>query len=884
MGAAVVDLRAEHRTDGLGMDERTPRLSWRLEGGDPGLVQRAYEISVDRDTQDPSTVRAASPDVSLVPWPGVPLAPRERASVRVRATLSDDSTTAWSEPLVVEAGLDAEDWVEDFVSPSLAAPTSGPRPGWVLRATFSVPTSAVRVRAYVTAHGVYDLEVNGTSASDAVLAPGWSSYGHRLRYQTLDLGPTVTPGENVLGVWLADGWYRGRIGFNGGLWDVYGTDVAALVQVEARFADGTVARLPLRWRTAPAPVTASGLYEGETYDARLEQPGWSRPGFDDACWERPSVLPRRSFSHVLESSPGPAVRVVEALAPVSIEHRPDGRVRLDLGQNVSGTIRFTASAPAGHVLRLHHAEVLEDGELSVRPLRSATSVDEYVFAGRGPETWTPRFTVHGFRYVELEGWPPGEDLGTVEALVVHSAMRRTGWFRSSHDLLDRFHENVVWSMRDNFVDLPTDCPQRDERLGWTGDIQVFAPAASFLHDSTGVLLSWLRDVKAEQRDQGTMRNFHPWLECGFPAEPSAAWGDAAVVVPWTLYERTGDVHVLRDHVESMAAWVDQVDRATAGTGLWDTGFQLGDWLDPAAPPDNPAESRTDPHLVATAYHARSAALLARTWDVLGDAERGQAAAAVAARARSAFRDTFVSPAGRVVSDTVTALSVAICFDLLDDEAQVRVAGERLVELVRESDHLISTGFVGTPLVCDALTRVGAVDTAYHLLLQTRCPSWLYPVTMGATTVWERWDSMLPDGSVNPGEMTSFNHYALGAVVDFMHRVVAGLAPAAPGYREIDVAPRPGGGLTHASASHLSPQGLIRVEWCREGDRFELDVEVPPGARATVHLPDGSAPVEAGPGTTHLTCSWRAASDDPPMPRRWNIHDPEDRALMEQGAA
>lgn len=881
--ARVNDLRVEHLSDALGIDVRRPRLSWRLDGAAPGAPapaeQLAYEVEVVRDGGATSSTRIVSGAHHLVAWPERALDARERVRVRVRTEMSDGVVSPWSSPLAIEVGLGRDDWRGDFVSPSVQAPATGHRPAHWMRAPFAVPLTAVRVRAYVAVHGVYELELNGSRTDDVELAPGWSSFGHRLRYQTYDLDQLALVGENVLGIWLADGWYRGRLGFNGGLWDVYGSDVAALVQLEVGYEDGRIEQIPLAWRTAPSPITATGLYEGETYDARLELDRWSQPGFDDAAWSAPAVLPRTLFTHELESPTGPPVRVIESLRPVVTEVRDGGRLRLDFGQNISGKVRFTASAAAGHVLRLHHAEVLADDELCVRPLRTATSVDSYVFSGHGKETFTPRFTIHGFRYVEIENWPQGQDPGEVEALVVHSDMRRTGWFESSHKLLDRFHENVVWSMRDNFVDLPTDCPQRDERLGWTGDIQVFAPAATFLYDSTGVILTWLRDLMVEQREHGSVRNFHPWLECGFPAEPAAGWGDAAVLVPWTLYQRTGDLKILGDHVESMAAWVDQVEALTDGTGLWDRGFQLGDWLDPAAAPERPGDSATDAYLVATAYHARTAGVLAQTCDVLGDEERGSRYRAVEDRARLAFRSHFVTPAGRVVSDTVAALSLAICFDLLDGQEQLDVAGRRLAERVREGDHLIRTGFIGTPLVCDALVRTGSTDTAYHLLLQTRCPSWLYPVTMGATTVWERWDSMLPDGTINPGEMTSFNHYALGAVVDFMHRTVAGLTPTAPGYSEVLLAPRPGGGLTHASASHLSPHGLITSSWRREGATFVLEVEVPPGVRATVQLPGQATGIDVPSGRSEHRCAWRAAADDPPTPRLWNVHNPQDRAEM-----
>ena len=327
---------------------------------------------------------------------------------------------------------------------------------------------------------------------------------------------TSTPGANAIGAWLADGWYRGRLGFNGGLWDLYGEDVALLLQLEATRADGTVDQLPLQWRWTRAPITGTGLYEGEVHDQRLHADGWSLAGFDDETWETATTVPR-STSVRIESPTAPPIRVVERLRPVTVERRANGRVRLDFGQNISGKLAITAHAPRGHTIELHHAEVLEHDELATRPLRTASSVDRYTFGGDPEETWTPRFTIHGFRYAEIVGWPDDLDpTQAVEALVVHSDMVRRGHFDSSHELLNRFHENVVWSMRDNFVGLPTDCPQRDERLGWTGDIQVFAPAAAFLYDATGVLQSWLKDLRDEQVEYGSVLNFHPWVDCGFP--------------------------------------------------------------------------------------------------------------------------------------------------------------------------------------------------------------------------------------------------------------------------------------------------------------------------------------------------------------------------------
>lgn len=869
----VDDLWIENRRGAreLGIDERAPRLSWAV-GGTAGQLD--YEIEAVR-AGEVAVYAASGSEHAFVDWPFEPLSPREVVRLRVRVR-TNDGDSAWSEPLAVEAGLTESDWAEPFVSPSPEADRGEPRPAFLLRNEWSLEEHGIsvadveRVRVYSTAHGVYELEVNGRRVADDLLAPGYTSYRHRLRYQTYDITDALRAGANVIGAHLGDGWYRGHIGFDGGRWDYYGSDVSLLAQLEVTRRDGQVVRIPLAegWRWAASPIISAGLYEGESYDARLEQAGWSAPGFDDSAWQRPVVLDRDEFTARIEAPTGPPVRVTDVLRPVSVERTARGRIRLDFGQNIAGKLRIRVRGEAGRTVRLHHAEVLEDGELGTRPLRGATSIDSFTASGEGIEEWTPRFTVHGFRYAELEGWPGDLDGVDVEALVMHSDMLRTGWFDSSHPGLNRLHENVVWSMRDNFVDLPTDCPQRDERMGWTGDIQVFAPTALFLYGAQGVLTGWLRDLAAEQAEQGHVPNFVPWVECGFPNHPTAAWGDAAVIVPWSIYRHDQDAGILRAQYPSMKSWVDLVDELTGRTGLWSTGFQLGDWLDPAAPPHSPGDSHTDKYLVATAYHALTARLLAETAGVLGeDADRSRYER-IAERSRRAFQDEYIAPNGRLVSDTVTSLSVALVFDLFANADQIERAGRRLIELVAASDYRISTGFVGTPLVCDALAMAGGIDHAYHLLLQDQLPSWLYSVSMGATTIWERWDSMLPDGSINPGDMTSFNHYALGAIADFLHRVVAGLTLPAAGSAKAVVRPQPGGGLTRAHARHLTAEGVLDVAWRRDGERYVLDVEVPSGLTAEVTVPGSEEPsVLVGPGTHRFESRFRAPDDDPRRPER-----------------
>jgi alpha-L-rhamnosidase len=401
------------------------------------------------------------------------------------------------------------------------------------------------------------------------------------------------------------------------------------------------------------------------------------------------------------------------------------------------------------------------------------------------------------------------------------------------------------------VDLPTDCPQRDERLGWTGDIQVFGPTATFLYDTTGLLRSWLADLSAEQLPDGSVPHVVPDINRNALAfTPAAAWGDAATFVPWTLYQRTGDLEILNRQLPSMRAWVNRVAALAGPDRLWSGGFQYGDWLDPSAPPEEASRAKADPDVVATAHFARSAWILAESARLVGREDVAESYWRLAEEVRSAFVREYVTPSGRIFSDAQTVYALALEWDLLAEEHQRVEAGRRLADLVRTAGFRIATGFVGTPLVCDALTNTGHLDVAYRLLLQTACPSWLYPVTMGATTIWERWDSLRPDGSVNPGGMTSFNHYALGAVADWLHRTVAGLAPASPGYRSLVVRPRPTAELTHASARHQTPYGMASVAWERRDGRFRLDVHIPVGASADVSLPGAATSAAVRHGDHH----------------------------------
>ncbi|MGR6919195.1 family 78 glycoside hydrolase catalytic domain [[Actinomadura] parvosata] len=673
----------EHHREAVGIGESAPRLSWIIRTDIPDWSQRTCELELSDGT---ATGVIESHESVLVTWPGEPLPSRQRCA-------------GWP-------ALAAAPPLE------LLGPPDGPAP--LLRRDFTLRGPVERARLYITALGIFEAELNGQVVGDDVLAPGWSSYHHRLRYRTHDVTDLLPEGANTIGATLADGWWRGRIGFAGGRSAIYGDRTALIAQLEITYADGGTDG---SWPCVTGPVTATSLYDGEHHDARLEPAGWSQPGFDHSAWLPADALPHDPA--LLVAPTGPPVRRTEALPPKEVLTGPNGEIILDFGQNIAGRLRIRVQGPAGHTVTLRHAEVLENGALAVRPLRHAAALDTYTLRGDDqPEISEPRFTTHGFRYAQIGDWPGEFQPDDVLAVVCHTDMRLIGEFDCSDPLLNRLHDNVRWSMRGGYVDLA-----------------------------------------AEQALHGTVPTFVPWisLEPIPDAVPTAAWGDAAVVVPWTIHQRTGNLGVLRDQYVSMTAWVDQIAGLAGETFLWDTGFQYGDWLDPTAPPERPFEAQTDPSLVATAYLAYSARLVAETAALLGHTADATRHGERADQVKAAFDTAYATHEGKVTSDSQTACALALTFGLLDGDARRARAGERLVELVRANGHRIGTGFVGTPLICDALTDAGAIDDAYRLVLQTACPSWLYPVTMGATTIWERWDSMLPADPGTPIEVRAGRH-------------------------------------------------------------------------------------------------------------------------------
>ncbi|KAL8357914.1 hypothetical protein RB598_002616 [Gaeumannomyces tritici] len=890
---AVVDVRFEHHRpgDARGVDETAPRLSWRFANAPTGFCQEEYEIQLSRTTladgitTELGSVRVESPESQLVPWPLKPdgtavAGSRQTISARVRARPKGRASewTAWSEPSWFETGLLSRD--EWATASLISAPWAGndpatPLPEDLFRKTFTLgsPEAAATIksaRLYITSQGVYEAEINGRRVGDYVLAPGWQVYYDALAYQTYDVTEHLQAGANCIGVRVAEGWFKGRLGFGGGKRNVYGDRTALLAQLEVTMADGSTVTVATdkTWLTTRGPARLAEIYNGEKYDATAEIDGWSSAAdLKTEGWASVDVLPPLPDSVHLRRGSSEPVRRLQTIKPVAKITTPSGKTVLDFGQNLVGFLRVGLRGSRGHSILLSHAEVLEKGELGTRPLRGAEQQDRYTLRGdEAGETYEPRLTFHGFRYAQVDDWPAesGDLEASIEAIVCHTDMEPRGSFACSDDRLCRLFENTRWSMRGNFLSIPTDCPQREERLGWTGDLAVFAPTANFLYGSFGMLRDWLAGVRADQKNyKGVPPLVSPdiWRNGEHPKEfgrglPWAIWNDVVVLAPWAMWEATGDIRILEEQYISIKDWLAVIPRDNESTHLWDRDRQqLGDWLDPESPPDNPAKAQTDAVLVANAflihsldYTAKIAALLGRDADA--DAYRAEAQSA---RAEFAAK-YYVAANGRMTSDAQTAYALAVCFDLLPKAEEPRLAA-RLAELVRRNGFRVGTGFAGTPFVCEALARRqqqgdkgGHADVALSMLLCDRNPSWLYPVSMGATTIWERWDSMLEDGSINPGEMTSFNHYAYGAVVAFMVERLAGLRRLEPGWRRARAEPvllfAGPGAVSWARADHLTPYGKVACAWRLEGEAeagltLAVDVVVPPTTEMEVALPGES---------------------------------------------
>ena len=843
----LTNLTCEHLTNPLGIETKEPRFSWQLETDVRNIKQAAYQIRVATmpDFSAKSFVWDSKKVVSdasvLQTYKGATLISRQKYYWQVKIWDAKGVEWGWSPTATFEMGLLSKaDWQAQWIE--LSNDTTRYAPAVTMRKAFNLNKKITSARAYITAHGFYELYLNGKKVSTDVFTPGWTSYEKRLQYQVYDVTSLLNEGKNAVGALLGDGWYAGTLGWVS-QWGIYGKRKGLLCQIHVQYSDGSteIIKTDGSWKAnQDGPIRMNGIYEGETYDARKSLEGWAEATYNDAVWSAVQV-----GSYGLENlvaSISVPVRRVEELKPKSIFTTPKGTLVADMGQNMVGWVRLTVKGAAGKTITIRHAEVLDKyGEFYTANYRKATAEAQYILRGdKGGETYEPRFSFFGFRYVAIEGLTEAElKAANLTGVVVHSDMPITGGFECSNKDINQLQHNIIWGQKGNFVDVPTDCPQRDERLGWTGDAQAFVRTAAFNKDVASFFTKWLRDVAADQGKEGEVPFVIPDVlnpNKSVPKGTSAGWGDVVTIAPWTMYQVYGDKRILEVEYPAMKKWVDYIHTKSGESLIWKGGSVFGDWLFYLPSPDKASEpdGHTSREYISTAFFAYSCKLLAQSAEVLGKTEDAKFYNALYEKIKKVFTDEFITKTGRTASDSQTSYVLALMFDLIPTNLRPK-ATQYLVDDIKSRRNHLSTGFLGTPYLCHVLSDNGRTDVAYDLLFQETYPSWLYPVKHGATTIWERWDGMKVDSTFQSDGMNSFNHYAYGAIGDWLYRVTAGIEIGKAGYKHILIQPQPTDKLDYAKAYFDSEYGKIESGWERKNGKTTLHVRIPANTTATVAL-------------------------------------------------
>ncbi len=851
---SVNNLTTEHKINPIGIDAAQPRFSWKISVTGNNVMQTAYQIRVatnasfSSSTQVWNSGKITSDESVLQKYAGNALKSAQRYYWQVKVWDNKGRESKWSQTAFWETGLLSQaDWKAQWIE--FDEDTSRYIPAPYLRKEFDVSKKIAKATIYATAHGLYELHLNGQKVGDQVFTPGWTTYGKRLQYQVYDVTKQVQNGRNAIGAILGDGWYRGSLAWSDN-WGIYGKKLGLFAQMRIDYTDGssTLITTDDSWKASnDGPIVKNGLYFGENYDATKNLTGWNKVGYDDSNWKKVSI---GNYEFKLVASEGAEIRKIEEIKPVKIFKSPSGRLLVDMGQNMVGWIRLKVNGPKGTEITINHAEVLDkDGEFYTENLRAAECELKYTLAGTGEEIYEPRFTFMGFRFIEVIGFPGTLTEDNITGVVIHSDMQATGRYESSEPLLNQLQHNIIWGQKGNFLDVPTDCPQRDERLGWTGDAQAFFRTSTFNYDVASFFTKWLKDVALDQRKAGEIPFVVPDVlnpQGSEAASNSAGWGDVATIIPWEMYLVYGDKNILETQYPSMKAWVEYIRNKSGDAMIWKGGSVFGDWLffHPFVNDHTAPDGHTEHDFISTAFYAYSTSILAKAARVLGKVDDARFYDDLFNKIKKVFIHEYVTPAGRIGTNSQTSYVLALMFDLLPDNLREKSA-QFLVNDIRSRNTHLSTGFLGTPYLCHVLSDNGYTDVAYDLLMQKTFPSWLYPVTQGATTIWERWDGQRPDGTFQDKGMNSFNHYAYGAIGDWMYRVSAGLDAQAPGYKHLLLKPHPTDKLSFSKAAFESAYGTVQSGWERKDGKIIVNVVVPPNTKATVLLQTGSAVTERG---------------------------------------
>lgn len=841
------NLLTENLVNPIGLDINKPRFSWQLVSDRRNVYQTAYEIKVsDGNSVKWNSEKITSDQSVHIPYAGSALQSGKKYQWQVRVWDNSGAASSWSEPGFFQTALlNKNEWKARWIKTGLPEDTIN-RPAIYFGRDFSTDKQVASATAYITARGMYEAQINGKRVGDAYLTPGWTSYNKRLQYQVYDVTDLLKSGMNSALITVANGWYRGFLAW-GGNKNIYGKELALLFQLDITYTDGTTATVisDEQWKSATGPVRYAEIYHGETIDARKEITGWSNVKIADY-----------SFDNLLATYNEP-VKKHESFKPLKVLRTPKDEQVIDFGQNLVGWVIVKAKGNAGDTITIRHAEVLDkEGNFYIDNMREAKVTATYILSGKGEDIFEPHFTFYGFRYIKISGYPGEIKPENFTAVALYSDMKPTGDFNSSHPLINQLQHNIQWGQRGNFLDIPTDCPQRDERLGWTGDAQAFSRTAAFNFGVNNFFAKWLMDVAADQDDSSGRVPFVIPNVLGSAAGGSTGWADAATIIPWNMYLAYGDKKILENQYNSMKAWVGYMEKASKNY-LWNTGFHFGDWLFFRPFDDNDGRSAvTDKYLIAQCFFSNSVQIMINTAKVLGKKDDEKRYSMLLQNIKNAFVKEYLTPNGRLVSGTQTAYVLALNFDMLPQNLRAQAA-EKLLQNIKSYGNHLTTGFLGTPYLCHVLTRFGYTDMAFTLLMQETYPSWLYPVKMGATTIWERWNGIRPDSTFEPASMNSFNHYAYGAIGDWMYRVVAGLDTdnEGPGYKKIKIKPNIGGKFTQVSANLQTYYGKLSSGWKLENGKPVLNIEIPPNTSAIVYVPAANAgsvtesgkPISSSPG-------------------------------------
>jgi alpha-L-rhamnosidase len=856
----VTKLQANYLDRVVGLTE-PPQFSWAIETPFRNCKQKQYQIQIADepaftsplfDTGMVGSSKSAQVRIEeFVPSEGC------MYWARVRAVIVSDGeenvTTPYSNAVTILGGLKNPDSLKDHFITAESEEDIKTSKGTYLRKVITLDKPVKSAVVFSTAQGVYQLHLNGKKVSRDELAPGWTSYDHRLLYQSYDVTEMVKTGDNVLGAHLGSLWYKGTLSFLM-IHNFYGDYASLSLRLDVQYTDGSKETFTTdeSWKASYSPILNSQLYDGESYDASLEQDGWDLPGFVDTAWRKA----RRTActSKHIEAQEGASVTLHEVISPTLAFTTRNGERVIDFGQNMSALPEVRGQGKAGDIIVLRCFEVLDrDGNVYTANLRRAQQRVTYVLKDDKPFVFRPHFTFFGFRFIHVESFAGRADLDNFKAYVIHSDMQPTGSFSCSNPDLNQLQHNILWGLKSNFVDVPTDCPQRDERLGWTGDAQIFCQTASYNVNTYTFFKKWLRDLSLDQTKEGGVPHVVPDVLYKYPFDnwllnqgthSAAAWADAAIINPWVLYLTFGDTAILETQYESMKGWIDFM-QAHAKNNIWNYKLQFGDWVALDAE-EGSYFGATPNELTCTAYYAYSTNLFVKIAKILGKEDVAKQYEALYKQVVKTFQETFFAEDGTMTAQTQTAHILALHFNLAPKHFVGKTV-EKLKNLLAEHDGHLVTGFVGTPYFCHALSSNGCLDEAYALLLKEDFPSWLYQIKKGATTVWEHWDGIKPDGSMWSPDMNSFNHYAYGAIGEWLYRVVGGLNidEKAPGYKHAIIAPRIGGNLTWVKAAYQSVYGEIAVHWSRElkTNTVTLTVKIPANTTASIRLMDGASLID-----------------------------------------